>query len=299
MPRAMNAEFANRSTNQRLSVETFDWVPLPAGTAAGEGFVRADFRADFEGSGPRRLDDYFTVAGEALTKPGLGTRYRARLHLHKEGRGLVVYLKRFGKEPYRDRLRRRFEHGEWRTAGEQEMWTAGQLNAEGIPAPAPLAWGWRDDAARTRHSFVVLSAAPGEPASRWIKTPRGSAAEESARKHEFIRVVATLAREFHRRGWRHRDFYLCHLMVLEAAGSLKVTLIDLQRVFRPRWRPTRWQIKDLAQLNYSARSPYFSASMRMRFAHLYFGVDRLTSPQKRLIRQVLRKTRSIARHARG
>ena len=37
----------------------------------------------------------------------------------------------------------------------------------------------------------------------------------------------------------------------ETNQTLHLSLIDLARVFRPRWRQQRWQVKDVAQVKYS------------------------------------------------
>jgi hypothetical protein len=74
-----------------------------------------------------------------------------------------------------------------------------------------------------------------------------------------------------------------------------LSLIDLHRVFTPAILRRRWQVKDLAQLYYSART-YFTAADVMRFLLEYFQSDRLTTGQKRLIHAVYRKTQRIAKH---
>jgi len=140
--------------------------------------------------------------------------------------------------------------------------------------------------------FAVLSAVPGESLQHWAARNNSF-----AQKKEMIRRVAWLARRFHEQGWRHRDFYLCHLFTGAVGGRQRLSIIDLQRVFRPRWRARRWQVKDLAQLNYSAVR-FFSRAMRLYFFREYLGVTRLDVEQKDLLRRVLRKTASIARHDR-
>ena len=272
------------------------WQRLPG---TGTAWVRQGWADAFAQSGLHALDDFFQISGDALGKAGLGDRYRARLFLRRQGRLEVVYLKRWHHESLKDRLRCWYEDGTWQSLAAREVSVAEALAAEGLPVVETLAWGWREVGGEGRSSFLVLAAVPGEPAHHWLRRvdlPR------SVRWHmqcELAILLGELLRRFHARGWRHRDLYLCHLFVAEMVLGWRLSLIDLQRVFRPRWRGERWRIKDLAQLNYSAAAEWVSRSMRMRFARSYFGVKRLTPDQKRVLRKVEWKTSRISRHTRA
>ena len=286
----------HETTSPAGPVET--WLQLPCDTAVGLGSVRADAADMFAGAGLRRLDDFLEVPGEPLMKPGLGSRYRARLRFATGNTPVFVYLKRFGVEKLADRWRRRWEHGLWMTPGEHESRIATTLHRAGISVPAPLAWGWQDRQG-VRYSFVVLESVPGEPAQDWVaKLPASNALENWEQKRVLIERLAELARRFHGLGFCHRDFYLNHVFVTKVGRELLLSLIDLQRIFQPRWRAQRWRIKDLAQLNYSATGALFSRTMRLRFAYHYFGVRHLSRDQKRLLQHIIRKTRSIVRRHR-
>src|SRR5690606_16628097 len=107
------------------------------------------------------------------------------------------------------------------------MHAAELLRVANISATQALAWG-KSRAGGVEKSFVILSAAAGEPADRFLQRPEGA---------KFVRALtqslAELARRFHETGFRHRDFYLCHHFVnARDDGVYEVTLIDLQRVFR-------------------------------------------------------------------
>lgn len=259
---------------------TDTWVALPGG---GTGFLRASYRKRFAAAGLVALEDFLKVEGDALSKPGLGTRYRARLRLGDT----VVYLKRFAGDKLLDRFRRWHEDGVWSSPAERELRVAEALCAAGIPVPRALAWGTHT-ASGWEQSFVVLSAAPGEPADRLLQR-RGDAT--SLRK--LAQRLAELARSFHAAGWRHRDFYLCHIFVMVEAGDIDLTLIDLQRVFRPRWRAGRWQVKDLAQLEYSAREAQAPLCLRLYFFARYArGTSRAN--QRRLLQAIQAKVAAMA-----
>jgi hypothetical protein len=274
------------------------WLPLPSNPPHGHGFVRKDRVEQFTAAALTHLDHFFSATGEPLTKPGLGNRYRARLRIGSTDSPTTVYLKRFGADSWRDRWRRRWEQGSQVTPGELEYRVATTLLQSGIPVPAPIAWGWRDQQSE-RQSFVILEAVPGEPAHLWTaRLPAASTAEAWRRKCRMVVALADLARKFHRLGFRHRDFYLNHVFVTGYDKDMQLSLIDLQRVFRPRWRPQRWQIKDLAQLNFSATHDGFSQPMRLRFLHHYLEAQHLKPEHRQLLHRILRKTRSMARRLR-
>jgi len=272
------------------------WVPLPG---AGRSFVRRDWREAFAGSGLHEEKDFFSVIGETLSKPGLGQRYRARLHLQKEGAMQTVYLKRFSGETVPARARRWLETGHWQTAAEHEVRVSIELAQEEIAVAQPLAWGSKSGGGSGRDSFVVLAAAPGQSVHEWLRRVPAEWRQANWRwKCRWVEALAALVRRFHVHGWRHRDLYLSHFFMDQREDELMFTLIDLQRIFRPRWRKERWRVKDLAQLNYSAGSQ-FSRAMRMRFARHYLGGGKRIGPHKSLLRKIQRKTNGIARRSRA
>ena len=63
--------------------------------------------------------------------------------------------------------------------------------------------------------------------------------------------LARLARTLHDAGCVHRDLYASHVFLDASGGRADLYLIDLARMFAPRWRRFRWYVKDVAALNYS------------------------------------------------
>lgn len=108
---------------------------------------------------------------------------------------------------------------------------------------------------RARHgSMAVLAAVQGRSLDAWAVT----AAREgwlSAWFDYAVREVAPLARRLHRRGWVHRDLNFSHLFAVDPRGPQPPALIDVERVFEPRWRRQRWVVKDLASLWASCPAP--------------------------------------------
>ena len=253
---------------------------------ARRGFIRKDWVASLGAAGLSSINDFLVVKGEPLSKPGLGDRYRARLVIAHGPAKEALYLKRFGPDSLATRLRGWWETGHWISRAGREAITAQALAHAGVPVPEIIAWGEGEGQAGS--SFVLLRGVPGSAAHVWTgRLPR----ETRAQKRALADALGELAGRFHSLGWRHRDFYLCHVFVDETPAGLRLTLIDLQRAFRPRWRRRRWLVKDLAQLHYSAQG-LFSRGLQARFAASY---ARIHGSLAELHGAVLKKSRAIAR----
>jgi tRNA A-37 threonylcarbamoyl transferase component Bud32 len=116
----------------------------------------------------------------------------------------------------------------------------------GVATMECLAWN-----AGPQGSYIITTCVPGEALERcgqefWERMTRGE-----GEGSPLARSLAGLVRRLHAAGYAHRDLYTAHVFADEHAGRLDLYLIDLARVFRPRWRRFRWRVKDLAQLHYS------------------------------------------------
>ncbi len=170
----------------------------------------------------------------------------------------------------------------------------------GLPTPQPVATGERRFSSR---SFVMTESLAGyQSLEQWIPSVLSKCQEpdRGTIKSRLVRSVAQLARRMHRAGFYHRDFYLTHLLIntqqlLQGDPSIEIKIIDLQRVIRyPLWQ-SRWQVKDLAALNFSAPL-LFSLRDRLQFYKIYSGGKSLTIADRHRIRAIDRKTGRIARH---
>ncbi len=207
----------------------------------------------------------------------------------------VLYLKRFD----RPRLRRQAERwlaGHWRrsTAG-VEFDNARQLAAAGIAAAGPVAFGERMLGPWERRSFVLLREVAGQSLERWVPVhlpPSGEVHADGLRRRLVDRLARFVA-AFHGAGFVHRDLYLSHVFLdLGADGqpgesaSGPFALIDLQRVFRPRWRGRRWVVKDLAALDFSTPADRVGQRDRLRFLCRYVRECGRFGSARELARQV-------------
>jgi hypothetical protein len=251
------------------------------------------------------LDSFEALAdiglGEPLDKPGLASwRRRSRVMLQGlQGERIVYYLKRYDRPPLP--RWRRLVAGRDNTAGPAayEVAQMEALEGAGIPALRWAAWGREWDGQQELRSFVLTDAVAGEALERWLpeRYARMSARQRTLLKPAVSGQLAELVKRFHRAGFVHRDLYASHIFIEVTAGNrVALHLIDLQRVFKPRHSRGRWQVKDLAELNYSIPTHLASRTDRLRWLRAYLGTKRLREEDKRLARKVAAKTDRIARH---
>ena len=274
-------------------------------------YMAADHRSLLCRHGLGKLEAVFSWrAGQRLDKPGLEVwRQRWRIRLddgETEPTERTLYLKRFEHPPLRRQLQRwRQGHLMLSTAG-IEWLNAQQLAAADVATAKPAAfgqmmlgpWEWR--------SFVLLDEVEGESLERWVPKHLAPADRESdlGRRRVLVDQLARFVARFHRSGFVHRDLYLSHLFIMcseagvpaLAGDGVVFTLIDLQRVFRPRWRRRRWVVKDLAALNYSTPWDRVGWFERLRFLCRYARACGRFGSARRLASLIEAKTARIARH---
>lgn len=269
---------------------------LPAGSPF---WVAPEFREPLARHGLRSLAAVFACeSGRDLAKPNLG-RFRRRLQLEVQPRGappVRVFLKRYDRPPRREQLRQWLRHRRRRSFARAEGETADRLAACGIPTPGVVAcgeqWGWVFE----RRSFLMTAEIPdSEALERRLPPCFDDATTEGGRAacRAFIRRLGAFIGRFHNTGFRHRDLYLSHIF---CSRDGTFALIDLARASRP-IRHRRFQVKDIAQLHFSAPAPRFSRTDRLRFYLAYVGRGRLGPADKAFLGRVVRKAARMARHS--
>lgn len=119
--------------------------------------------------------------------------------------------------------------------------------------------------------------------------------EKIIRKREIIKKLAILARDFHRKGLNHQDFYLGHLFI--RPKDEEIFIIDIQRVHHRKKIRMHDRIKDLSQLAFSAKGlGIFTKADFIRFIHTYLERDKLISSDKKIIKKILSKVKRIEKH---
>lgn len=224
-------------------------------------------------------------------------RSTVRIVLSCAGKDYAFYLKRHRPSRLVDRLRP-VMHLSRPILGARHEWEALlQFHTAGIPTMTPVAFGEFES-----HSFVMtLDLAAERTLLDWVNATAdeersgspNTPSECLSLKRGIIRHVASIARRMHDAGLHHQDFYLNHLLSCGNPSALDIRVIDLGRVRKHVRLSQRWIIKDLAQLDFSARR--LSCHDRLRFLRLYLG--RPFRPADRwLIRQVMLKSWYIAGH---
>jgi heptose I phosphotransferase len=243
-----------------------------------------------------------------LSKPGLGGRQRWRWELPGgPGGGATLFLKRYGRSGLREQWDRIFHQSRRHSRAWWEAQQCRRLREAHTPAPEVVGVAESLRGPLERRSVLLLAAAPGDAFDRvWPRACReGAAITHGPARHEVIVRLAHFIAAFHQSGGCHRDLYLCHVFVAldpQAARPPAFMLIDLARVLRPRWRRLRWRIKDLAQLDSSAREIGAARTDRLRFLQAYLGLQPGAPRARWYAHRIVRKSnwilRRIARRSR-
>ena len=263
---------------------------------AAAGLMRA---ADLLDHGPDELD----LAGtwQALTKPGLGGRQRWRWELTEpDGRATVIYVKRYGRTDLKSHCDRIFRQAPRSSRAWWEFSQSQRLNDAYVPAPEPIGAAEHMTGPYEYRSVVLLAGVAGDGFDRaWSAAAQhGAPITRGLARHDMAVRLGRFISAFHQTGTCHRDLYLCHVFVdLDPEGLRPpdFTLIDLARTLRPRWRRMRWIIKDLAQLDSSARQIGASRTDRLRFLQAYLGLQSRSPRIRWYARRIVRKSNWILR----
>lgn len=248
------------------------------------------------------VDDFFDCVhdranDQVLTKPGLESwRERIRLSLDLRGDKQTVYLKRYSSTPRSvQRAVGTGGSGATTVAGVEWAWMQ-RLADDGVACARPIALAEeRDPRGRERRSALLMESVGGRSLESRLE---GDELNEAA-KRRIASLLAVLIGRLHRKGYVHRDLYPCHVFFDPAASDVScLTLIDLQRIFRPGVRRYRWIVKDLSALNYGCKSDLCSRTLRLRFLKEYLLVGKVEIPMKALAYRILGKTRQIGAHDR-
>ncbi len=244
------------------------------------------------------LDGAFAYGGgQDLVKGGLGTRRRTRLVLPgPQGRYHQLYLKRYGCESPAGWLRRLVSHGRTCSPARTEFENIRAAAAAGIATMEGVIFAEDSPGLWPGRSYIIVTAVPGDAMERCLErflalNPGDQAGEAISRK------LAKMVSALHAGGWVHRDLYAAHIFLDGSNDGVCLYLIDLARMFRPRWRRFRWRVKDLAQLRYSMPAAWTDRWWDFFLAE-YLGPPRQAQAGRynravdRKVRRMLRRSRS-------
>jgi hypothetical protein len=260
-------------------------------------FVDSDYVDGFEKLGLTSFDALFSFdAAENLVKNNLAG-FRSRLQFQIEKPPLItVFLKRYVSPPIIVQLKNWLAHRNRISCGFVERLSASRLASAGVPTPKTIAYGTQWGSLFEKRSFVITEKIPqAEALERKLPEyfngqPTGA---NLKRRKQFIAELASFIRKFHGTNYRHRDLYFSHIFQDNNGGFF---LIDLARAFKPVVLCRRYQIKDIAQIYYSAPKRYFSNTDRLRFYLGYTGRSKLTGADKIFIRRVINKVNRMRQH---
>lgn len=263
-------------------------------------FIDSGYVEAFEKLGLTSFDALFSFsAGRNLAKSNLAG-FRSRLQFEIESptspQPITVFLKRYDSPPITLQLKNWLTHRNRISCGLVEWVSASQLTFAGVPVPKIIAYGEQWSRLFEKRSFIITEKiADAEALER--KLPEyfdGQPTNANLKqRRQFIAQLADFIKKFHETNYRHRDLYFSHIFQDNNGGFF---LIDLARAFKPMVLRRRYQIKDIAQVYYSAPKQYFSNTDRLRFYLGYAGKKKLTGSDKVFIRRVINKVKRMERH---
>lgn len=274
-----------------------NYIPLEAPFAFRRHMIiRREFQRLLK---QNRLDDFDTVMkftdGE-IVKQKIKERSTVRFHLSNGENKTLIYLKR-----YRHHLIPAFLKNcatfsktysaihEWRNIL--------AFQDRNLPTMTPVAVGMRSRIPFLKESFLLTLGIPHTVTLEKIVEDSFRPPLDKIRwkqKRMLINKVAILAKKMHKEGFKHQDFYLCHILInWNNPDNPLLFIADLHRVKKQKKNKTRWRIKDLAALNYSAPANTISQTDRLRFLKQY---SPLLSRDRSFIKAIVKKTEQIRNH---
>lgn len=190
--------------------------------------------------------------------------------------------------------------------GARNEWLAlNRLIELGVPSLIPLAFGEKNINPAQRLSFIVTRELTGTvQLDDYLDGRLREGALGAAEKRMLLREVAQIARTLHQNGINHRDLYLCHFLLDQAAieawpqTGVKplLYLVDLHRAQLRASVPQRWLVKDVASIYFSAMQPGLLTQRDIyRFLRCYFDLPlkQIFQQQRDLLQQIDRRAAKL------
>ena len=258
---------------------------------SGQVLIQAEFVPLLQQHGLTTFDSWMNYQGGQAAKHLLRERRTTRIQLvAADNTQQVFYLKRHFPSSWREYVKPLL-HGRWPLLGARNEWNALlHFHAAGVPTMTPVALGQSG-----RLSFLVTAGLEDcRKLSAWMsELPAEPDARDPRQVRRMIVDVAHLTRHMHRSGLHHQDYYLGHLLQPLHSPNSDIHVIDLGRAQLRRPLSSRWIIKDLGQLLYSANR--LTLRDALRFLRHYLG-RRLTHTDRPFLRRIALKHSHISRH---
>ena len=264
----------------RFDLETWDHGKLIINRSFADLFRRHDLLT---------FDSIWKHTAEAAIAKKLRTdRITLRFTLDDGGASRVFYIKRHARSSWKEYIKPLLRLT-WPILGARNEWNAIlNFHEVNLPTMTPVAMGESGE-----YSFLITEALEGCTKLSELQGDEPSTkARDSKSRIRLIHQIAQITRTMHQAGMHHQDYYLGHLMQSNNDPD-RIYVIDLGRVQKHKNLNRRWIVKDLAQLNFSAKA---SPSERLMFLRDYLGRTLLRT-DRALIRQIQSKTAAINRHS--
>ena len=158
-----------------------------------------------------------------------------------------------------------------------------RLQEMNVGVPEPIAYGYRGINPARRQSFIVTQALENTLSVNEIIADKSSQTIDFPLRVKLIGLIAETTALIHQHGINHRDYYLCHFLVPWPLSqeNIKLYVLDWHRAQCRKKLPTRWQIKDLAALYFSALEGRITTRDVLRFVAIYGDGLRKSLTEKR------------------
>lgn len=245
------------------------------------------------------LDDFDTIMrlhDVEIVKLRIKERSTVRFHIPHGGNTDLIYLKRYRYAMIPSFLKHCLSFSKTYSAI-HEWRNILAFQAANLPTMTPIAVGMRRRVPFWNESFLLTQGilqveTLEERVQEAFIPPLGKARWEQ--KRALIKKLAALTRRMHDAGFKHQDFYLCHILInWSNLDNPLLYIADLHRVRSQRKTKGRWRIKDLAALDYSAPTEIVSRTDRLRFLDAY---DPMVAKDKSFVSAIMRKTERIRSH---
>ncbi len=258
-------------------------------------FIDPDFKQDLENIGLSNIDNIFSFnQGLNLAKKNI-SKHRNRVQIELKDRQTTIFLKRYTSPPIITQLKNWLIANKIISSALLDFEPSEKLSELGINTPKTVLLAQQWGKVFEKRSAIATQQVPN---SQSLEKRLPSFITESNIKNKlkvkFIKDLAEFIKKFHSTGYRHRDLYFAHIFYNQNENIFH--LIDLARAFKPVIFKSRFTIKDLAQLYYSAPAKFFTRADRLRFYKTYSGKNKLTHKDKFVIHKIKIKLDKMAKH---
>ena len=219
------------------------------------------------------------------------------------------FIKRYYGCGWREILKESLQ-GRRPVLGANREWCAlRRLAVLGIAAPHPVGFGMRGHLPSRYQSFIVTEALVGMISLEDLVLDWGGLGgkRQAHLRRCLLKRLADISRTLHDHGINHRDYYLCHFLVLDRnwinwrpKSPLDVILIDLHRAQMRQRVPRRWRVKDLSSLLFSSLDAGLTSRDLLVFALRYRqGRGKLLRKERTFWQQVFKRAIKLYRQIHG